>query len=177
MKRVSLPLAFVLGVMAAYIAFGQPAKAQVQQLDSESAIKQALVESIRHHHSLLRGDLETAVREGHFYSNPYGRAITMMYFEAIAPLARDKPLVGHYLRYMAPVLRDTEDIAGTLLQDRYLDHFASALATTGLPPAFPTFTDSEIVEKNRQDWMFRGAAQNPAPWPYGWAARVLLGEQ
>lgn len=96
------------------------------------------------------------------------------YFRGLALLSQDRPMVGHYARYLAPalsagVVRAPED----LLKDRFLDHFSETVATTGLPPVFPALTEEEIAHVEDRLYFTKPAWKTT--WPFGWSAGWLLG--
>jgi hypothetical protein len=170
---LALGVVFAIGVLAGQ-SIGT-AGAQTQPVDEKAGIiKTGLVDAINQQHSLFRGELATALQnDGFDTASPYGRALVGMYFDTITPAARDDAMLGQYFRYMAPALM-RKDFPKALLEDRFLDHFSQSVASTGLPPAFPAFTDAEIRDTNTRTRNMLMMTSGNNPWPFSWSGTALL---
>lgn len=125
--------------------------------------------------NVLQGLLEKGLTTG---TTALARAVQRWYFDNLAALAGERPLVGHYVRYLRPVFAmKTWMVPNDLLEPRFLDHFAesmaaSGMAASGVPPVFPPLTYEEILEKSRQPYFTE--PEWSQKWPYGWGGWYLL---
>ena len=144
--------------------------------EKAAAIKAELVDVLTQFNAAIPPDSDLRQVELAPSGNSHKRYVAAQYLRVLALLSQDYPMVGHYVRYLAPafsagVVRVPED----LLKDRFLDHFSRAVATTGLPPVFPPLTLKEIDQVENFMLCPLGPPAWQTTWPYGWAAHWLLG--
>ena len=107
-------------------------------------------------------------------TQPMAKRYRAKYYYDLATLGRQDYMLGHYLRYMAPLLKSFSDGHEFLLEDRYLTEFAHYMALGKLPPAMPNIDDrnwERLCPPGATNWLPYDT------WPYSAGGAAMFGDQ
>ena len=114
---------------------------------SVAEIKAHLKSTITEFGNSWGGDMPRIIANGPFAGYGSGsRYAVQQYLKALIQLARRDDTLAMYLLYVAPALDVSPNVHKALLEDRFIDAFATKVADTGTPPVqvLSVLTEREI---------------------------------